>query len=97
MLDFINYVSGLLWGYILIAVLVGTGLYFTVRLRFIQFHHFGHMFSVLKNSRKSDSSGISSFQALATSLAARVGVGNMGGVAVAIYLGGAGAVFWVFA
>ena len=96
MLDFINYVSGLLWGYILIAVLVGTGLYFTVRLRFIQFHHFGHMFSVLKNSRKSDSSGISSFQALATSLAARVGVGNMGGVAVAIYLGGAGAVFWMW-
>ena len=50
--------------------------------------YFGHMFSVLKNSRKADNAGISSFQALCTSLAARVGTGNMAGVAVALTAGG---------
>ena len=54
------------------------------------------MFSVLKNSRKADSAGISSFQALCTSLAARVGTGNMAGVAVALTAGGPGAIFWMW-
>ena len=63
---------------------------------FIQFRHFGHMFSVLKNSRKADKAGISSFQALCTSLAARVGTGNMAGVAVALTAGGPGAIFWMW-
>jgi AGCS family alanine or glycine:cation symporter len=79
-----------------VYLLVAIGIYFTVRLGFIQFRHFGHMFSVLKNSRKSDSSGISSFQALCTSLAARVGTGNMAGVAVALTAGGPGAIFWMW-
>jgi AGCS family alanine or glycine:cation symporter len=73
-----------------------VGIYFTVRLGFIQFRHFGHMFSVLKNSRKADTAGISSFQALCTSLAARVGTGNMAGVAVALTAGGPGAIFWMW-
>ncbi|RJG40020.1 alanine/glycine:cation symporter family protein [Motilimonas pumila] len=94
--ELVNGLSGFLWGYVLIVLLIGAGIFFTVRLGFIQFRHFGHTFSVLKNSRKSDKAGISSFQALSTSLAARVGVGNMGGVAVAIYLGGPGAVFWMW-
>ncbi|WP_261834762.1 alanine/glycine:cation symporter family protein [Vibrio ishigakensis] len=96
MTDIINLMNDLLWGSILIYLLVGGGIYFTVRLGFIQFRHFGHMFSVLKNSRKADKAGISSFQALCTSLAARVGTGNMAGVAVALTLGGPGAIFWMW-
>jgi AGCS family alanine or glycine:cation symporter len=94
--DVINLMNDLLWGSILVYLLVGVGIYFTVRLGFIQFRHFGHMFSVLKNSRKADTAGISSFQALCTSLAARVGTGNMAGVAVALTAGGPGAIFWMW-
>ncbi|MCW8347887.1 sodium:alanine symporter family protein [Vibrio sp. ZSDZ65] len=96
MTDIISLMNDLLWGSILVYLLVGVGIYFTVRLGFIQFRHFGHMFSVLKNSRKSDAAGISSFQALCTSLAARVGTGNMAGVAVALTFGGPGAIFWMW-
>ncbi|KAB2825673.1 alanine/glycine:cation symporter family protein [Aliivibrio finisterrensis] len=96
MTSLINLLNDLLWGSVLVYLLVAIGIYFTVRLGFIQFRHFGHMFSVLKNSRKSDPSGISSFQALCTSLAARVGTGNMAGVAVALTAGGPGAIFWMW-
>ncbi|CAM3033950.1 sodium:alanine symporter family protein [Vibrio ordalii] len=96
MTDLINLMNDLLWGSILVYLLVGVGVYFTVRLGFIQFRHFGHMFSVLKNSRKADKAGISSFQALCTSLAARVGTGNMAGVSVALTAGGPGAIFWMW-
>ncbi len=88
--------NGLIWGKVLIWLLVACGVYFTLRLGFIQFRHFGHAFSILKGSRRSDESGISSFQALCTSLAARVGTGNVAGVAVAITLGGPGAIFWMW-
>ena len=94
--SFINLFNDLLWGTVLVYLLVGVGVFFTVRLGFIQFRHFGHMFTVLKDSRKSDTAGISSFQALCTSLAARVGTGNMAGVAVALTLGGPGAIFWMW-
>ncbi len=96
MTDLINLMNDLLWGSILVYLLVGVGIYFTFRLGFIQIRHFGHMFSVLKNSRKADNAGISSFQALCTSLAARVGTGNMAGVAVALTAGGPGAIFWMW-
>nr|WP_275440597.1 sodium:alanine symporter family protein [Vibrio sp. Of7-15] len=92
----INFLNDLLWGSVLVYLLVGVGIYFTIRLGFIQFRHFGHMFKVLKNSRKHDKAGISSFQALCTSLAARVGTGNMAGVAVALTVGGPGAIFWMW-
>ena len=92
----IDFMNGLIWGKVLIYLLIGVGVYFTLRLGFIQFRHFGHMFSVLKKSRKADSAGISSFQALCTSLAARVGTGNLAGVAVALTLGGPGAIFWMW-
>ncbi|GAA5216727.1 alanine/glycine:cation symporter family protein [Corallincola platygyrae] len=96
MLDLVNMINGILWGNLLIYLLLGTGIYFTIRLGFIQFRHFGHTFSVLKHSRKGSSHGISSFQALCTSLAARVGTGNLAGVATAIIAGGPGAVFWMW-
>ncbi|MDO6686980.1 MULTISPECIES: alanine/glycine:cation symporter family protein [unclassified Agarivorans] len=94
--EIVNWLNDVLWGNLLIYLLLGTGVLFTVRTKFIQFRHFGHMFSVMKSSRKGDASGISSFQALCTSLAARVGTGNLAGVALAISLGGPGAVFWMW-
>ncbi|UBX48795.1 sodium:alanine symporter family protein [Providencia alcalifaciens] len=96
MIEFINSISNLIWGSLLIYLLLGAGLYFTIRSKFIQFRQFGHMFGVLKNSTQSDNSGISSFQALCTSLAARVGTGNLTGVAIAITAGGPGAIFWMW-
>ncbi len=96
MTDLINFINNILWDYVLIYLLLGVGLYFTIRFGFIQLRHFGHMFSVLKHSKKSDKSGISSFQALCTSLAARVGTGNLAGVAIALTAGGPGAIFWMW-
>ncbi|GLS90412.1 sodium:alanine symporter [Psychromonas marina] len=96
MLSLFNSINGILWGQILVYLLIGTGIYFTVRLGFIQFRHFLHTFTVMRSSRKSDSEGISSFQALSTSLAARVGTGNLAGVAIAITVGGPGAIFWMW-
>ena len=75
-------INGYLWGSILIYLLTGCGIWFTWRLKFLQITRFTHMFTLLKLSRKADSQGISSFQALCTSLAARVGTGNLMGVAV---------------
>jgi alanine or glycine:cation symporter, AGCS family len=94
--EWVGVINGYLWGSILIYLLTACGIWFTWRLKFIQIRHFTHMFTLLKNSRKSTSSGISSFQALCTTLAARVGTGNLMGVAVAITLGGAGAIFWMW-
>jgi len=94
--QWIGTINGYLWGSILIYLLTGCGIWFTWRLKVLQITRFTHMFTLLKLSRKTDSQGISSFQALCTSLAARVGTGNLMGVAVAITLGGAGAVFWMW-
>lgn len=92
----VGLINSYLWGDVLIYLLTGCGIWFTVRLKALQLFKFGHMFALLRNSRQESSQGISSFQALCTSLAARVGTGNLMGVAVAISLGGAGAVFWMW-
>ena len=96
--EIVSFVNNILWGQgqVLIYLLLFAGVWFTVRLKFIQLIDFKHMFSLLKGSNKSDDEGISSFQALCTSLSARVGTGNLAGVAVAISLGGAGAIFWMW-
>ena len=94
--EWVGTINGYLWGSILIYLLTACGIWFSWRLRFIQIRHFKHMFTLLKLSRTTSEHGISSFQALCTSLAARVGTGNLMGVAVAISLGGAGAVFWMW-
>ncbi|MEL0642147.1 alanine/glycine:cation symporter family protein [Pseudoalteromonas aliena] len=96
MTDIINSISALLWGQVLVYLLIAAGLFFTVRLGFIQIVQFPHMFKVMFASRKCGDNEISSFQAFCTSLAARVGTGNMAGVAVALYLGGPGAIFWMW-
>ncbi|AMO58301.1 alanine/glycine:cation symporter family protein [Endozoicomonas montiporae] len=93
----IDSLNGLLYGSVLIYLLVGGGIFFTVRTRFVQFRRFGLAVKTMMGSRTTaDKSQISPFQAFCTSLAARIGTGNMAGVAVAIYLGGAGAVFWMW-
>ncbi|WP_192036977.1 sodium:alanine symporter family protein [Halomonas sp. YLGW01] len=93
--DLVGAGNGLIWGSVLIYLLIGAGLLFTIMTGGVQFRYFGHMFKLLKRSREGGA-GISSFQALSTSLAARVGTGNLAGVAVAIYFGGPGAVFWMW-
>ena len=92
----IGYINGFIWGYVLIYLLLGVGILFTLRLGFLQLRHFTHMFTVMRHSRKSDKNGISSFQALCTTLASRVGTGNLAGVAIALSLGGPGAIFWMW-
>ncbi|MDP5031826.1 MAG: alanine:cation symporter family protein [Paraglaciecola sp.] len=96
--DIVSAINNVLWGngQVLIYMLLAAGVWFTARLGFVQIRHFGHMFSIMKGSTKSDKSGISSFGALCTSLSARVGTGNLAGVAVAISLGGPGAIFWMW-
>ncbi len=94
----ISTINNLLWGQgqILIFLLLFAGFWFSFKLKFVQFRHFRYMFKVMKDSTQGDKSGISSFQALCTSLSARVGTGNLAGVAIAISLGGSGAVFWMW-
>ena len=89
--------GGYWWLGILIAALLPAGIYFTFRTRFAQFRAFGHMVRVMANSfHKEHDDSVSAFQAFATSAAARVGTGNIAGVAVAITAGGPGAVFWMW-
>ncbi len=95
-------INGLLWGiYCLIPLLVGTGLYLTFRLRFVQVRQFGaafkHVFGSVKIfGRSADKDGMSSFQSLATAISAQVGTGNLAGVATAMVMGGPGAIFWMW-
>lgn len=92
----VDFLNSILWGYVLVYGLLAVGVFFTIRLGFLQFLHFGEMIRAIRGSRESDVHGISPFQALCTSLASRVGTGNLAGVAVALYLGGAGAIFWMW-
>ncbi|MDB6180097.1 alanine/glycine:cation symporter family protein [Paracoccus fistulariae] len=92
----VDFLNNIFWGYILIYGLLAVGLFFTIRLGFIQFRYFGEMFRCVLGSRESDKDGISPFQALTVSLASRVGTGNIAGVAVALTLGGPGAIFWMW-
>ena len=91
----VSTISGWLYGYILIALLIGAGLYFTVRTGFVQLRLLGESIRVIKEPRK-DRDAISSFQALMVSTASRVGTGNIVGVTGAIIAGGPGAVFWMW-
>ena len=94
----INLINDVLWTYILIALLLGFALWFTLKTRFVQFRMIGEMMRLLGDSTAKDGSvkHISSFQAFAISIASRVGTGNLAGVATAIAVGGPGAVFWMW-
>ncbi|WP_226529232.1 alanine/glycine:cation symporter family protein [Metabacillus niabensis] len=92
----INGTNTLLWSYVLIIMLIGLGLYFTFRTKFVQFRLFGEMVRLLGEGARADKKGVSSFQAFCISTASRVGTGNLAGVAIAITTGGPGAVFWMW-
>ena len=103
--NFVNEVTGLLWGPFMLILLVGGGIFLTIRLRFIQFTHFGYMWkqtfgSLLSKEKRvenDDAEGnLTPFQAVTTALASTVGASNIVGVPVAIFFGGPGAVFWMW-
>ena len=95
-------INDVLWSYILIAMLLGCALWFTIKTKFVQFRMIGEMIKVLSESTSKQEGRehhISSFQAFMVSLASRIGTGNLAGVATAITIGGPGAVFrmWIVA
>ncbi len=97
----ISAINNILWSYVLIGVLIAAGLYFSFKTRFVQIRYFKQMFRLLgegasKSVLGEKTKGVSSFQAFCISTASRVGTGNLAGVAIAISLGGPGAVFWMW-
>lgn len=98
--SFISTVNDIVWSPALVVLLVGAGLYFTVRTRFVQLRRFGLMvrslFAPAHKEEDGSKKGISSFEAFCVALSGRVGTGNIVGVATAIALGGPGAVFWMW-
>ena len=93
--EIIGVLNDVVWSNALIVLCLGTGLYFSLRTRFLQVRHIREMFRLLFDGESSES-GVSSFQALSMSLAGRVGTGNIAGVATAIAFGGPGAMFWMW-
>lgn len=99
-MEWINSVNDFFWGYIIIILLTITAVWYTVKSGFVQFTMFKEMFSSIKNTSTPNATNkkreISSVEAFLISLASRVGVGNLAGVALAITVGGAGAIFWMW-
>ena len=95
-------INGIVWGPIMLTLLIGAGLFLSIRCGFPQFRKFGYMlhntiFGVFsKNQHERDSSGVSPFQAVATAMAGTIGTGSIAGLATAIVSGGPGAVFWMW-
>lgn len=102
LLKIVESVNGVLWGKnILLFLLVGTGVWYTFQLKFIQIRGFGEGFrrtfgGLFKKGEKADKDGMSQFQSLATAVAAQVGTGNLAGAATAIAVGGPGSIFWMW-
>ncbi len=91
-------IAGMAWGIPSIVLLVGTGLYLTIRLRMVQVRGFKHAVNLIrgKYDKPDDPGEVTHFQALSTALSATIGTGNIAGVATAIAFGGPGAVFWMW-
>ncbi len=95
-------INGVVWGPIMLTLLIGTGLFLSIRMGFPQFRRFGYMLrnTILgvfsKNQHEKSSSGVSPFQAVATAMAGTIGTGSIAGLATAIVSGGPGAVFWMW-
>lgn len=101
LLELVKSANGLMWNFLLLVILCGTGIYYTFRLRFIQVRKFGEAFKLVFSNiklkgEKSKNGEMSSFQALATAIAAQVGTGNLTGAATALIGGGPGAIFWMW-
>ena len=98
-MTFINEINNILWTYILIIMLLGCAIWFSIQTRFVQFRMIREMIVLLSESAGKGKQGekhVSSFQAFAISIASRVGTGNLAGVATAIAIGGPGAIFWMW-
>lgn len=95
--SFVNFSNDILWSYVLIVLLVGLGIIFTIKTGFVQLRMLPEMVRLLKEGvgQKADE-GVSSFQAFCISTASRVGVGNIAGIAIAIVTGGPGSIFWMW-
>lgn len=96
-----SFLNGVVWGPVMLAVLLGIGLYFSVRTGFFQVRRFGYMLrhtvgGLFGGKNKSSKAGISPFQAVSTALAGTLGTGNIVGVSTAIISGGPGAIFWMW-
>lgn len=101
LLAFNDWLNSIVWGPPFMVLLVGTGLYLTIRLGFFQFTHLGHAWKqtfgrFFSKAAEEEGGAITSFQAVASAMAATIGVGNIAGVSTAIALGGPGAVFWMW-
>lgn len=94
----INEINSFLWTYVIIIALIGSGIIYTLRTKFVQVRLLGEMIRLIFGSvgQKTTGKEISGFQAFCVSTASRVGVGNIAGVAIAIVTGGPGAVFWMW-
>lgn len=95
--DIVGVINNYLWSYVLIVMLIGIGLWFTIRTRFVQIRCLPEMFRLMTEAAdaKPREGHISTFQAFCVSTASRVGVGNIAGIAIAVATGGPGAVFWM--
>ena len=95
-------INGIVWGPIMLVLLIGAGLFLSIRTGFLQFRKFGYMIKhtimslFSKNQHQKDESGVSPFQAVATAMAGTIGTGSIAGLATAIISGGPGAVFWMW-
>jgi AGCS family alanine or glycine:cation symporter len=96
--DWMQVMNGIVWGPPMVILLIGTGLFLTIRLRFIQLRYFTHALACIsgKYDDPAEQGDVSHFQALCAALSATIGTGNIAGVATAISLGGPGAVFWMW-
>lgn len=96
--EILNTISGMIWGWVLIILLVGTGIYLTLRLGFPQFRFFRHSWRVIAGhyDDPEDEGDINHFEALSAALSATIGIGNIAGVATAVHWGGPGALFWMW-
>ncbi|MDN3723887.1 alanine/glycine:cation symporter family protein [Aequorivita sp. SDUM287046] len=96
--QFISEIASIAWGLPLLIILIGGGLYLLIRIKFLPFRYLSHAIAILrgKYDSENDAGELTHFQALTTALSATVGMGNIAGVAVAIAIGGPGAVFWMW-
>ena len=101
LLGIVKSLNGVLWNALLLVLLCGTGLFFSIRLKFVQVRRFPQAFkatfgSIRFKGDKAGADGMSSFQSFATAVAAQVGTGNLAGAATALASGGPGAIFWMW-
>lgn len=102
-MELVNLLNGFLWSYVLIGLLLLSGIYYTVRSNFIQFRLFKDMIRLvtgklpaLRDGEHRNKNQVSAFQAFCISISSHVGTGNLAGVAIAVVLGGPGALFWMW-